>query len=313
MDSDPIFVTSAPPSVESARPSESVPSVVNLAGCSSVGSARDIVNSDRQPSASDIVFDEDRGRGDAGAPELQPIAGLEQPAGGDLGEADGDAPVPAAVVSHAVRGDRKYGQGRPGPKHGRGGRKLGSGRHTKENFATAVRRVVGAYLCKVSAATLSSDCGISAEAGVNTIELLSAWAKAPGNEEVWLLPGMLGVVARWGEWNRDGTGDHASVCVWLAANGRCRCTFVGSNIHRDSNVYDRATTLLPSVPPFTSSRRPLAGNLSVFDTTSTRGSIQGQDQKVNMRPRTIPSSTSKELCTLLFARRLLLPFQFHST
>lgn len=242
MDSDPIFVASAPPSVESARPSESVPSVVNLAGCSSVGSARDIVNSDRQPSASDIVVDEDRGSGDADAPELQPVAGLEQPAGGDQCEADGDAPVPAAVVSHTVRGDRTYGQGRPGPKHGRGGRKLGSGRHTKKNFGTAVRRVVGAYLCKVPAATLSSDCGISAEAGVTTIELLSAWAKAPGNEEVWLLPGMLGVVARWGEWKRYGTGDHASVCVWLAANGRCRCTCVGSNTHRDNNVYDRATT-----------------------------------------------------------------------
>lgn len=51
---------------------------------------------------------------------------------------------------------KKFGQHRPGPAHGQGGRRKGSGRDTRESFGLGVRRAVGSYLCETTGAALSS-------------------------------------------------------------------------------------------------------------------------------------------------------------
>lgn len=53
---------------------------------------------------------------------------------------------------------------------------------------------------------------------------------------------MFGVVARWGPWRRDSSGDSASACVWLDANGWSRCTCAGTDRHQDNQLFERATT-----------------------------------------------------------------------
>lgn len=238
LDCDPVLVASAPPSDGRSTPGGSAPSLVYLAGSSTVGGDGDSGDGRQDPGAVDLLAAAVEPLADADTRESQMDAGAEEPAADDAGQATGHAPAPDPPVVE----DLIDGQARPGPKHGVGGRKVGSGRRTKVNFGVGLRRVLGAYLCNISVAKLSSDAGISTDASRAAIALLEGWAKTEGSEEVWLLPGMLGVVARWGEWKRDGSGDHASSCVWLAANGRSRCTCVGSNTHRDNNVFDRATT-----------------------------------------------------------------------
>jgi len=101
---------------------------------------------------------------------------------------------------------------------------------------------MGAYLSEMTAESLATECHVPVTAGRQTIKLLRTWAETAGREEVWLLPGLFGVVARWGAWRRDGQGDCASVCVWLASDGRARCTCVGSDVHNDNLVHERPTT-----------------------------------------------------------------------
>lgn len=135
-----------------------------------------------------------------------------------------------------------YGQNRPGPKHGGGGRRKGSGRQTRTNFGRGARRAIGSYLCETSAEALSSACGIPMAAGERTVKMLHEWSTLPGSEEVWLVPGVFGVVARWGEWRRDSQGKSASVCVWLGSDGLSRCTCIGATSHHDNHVLERRTT-----------------------------------------------------------------------
>ena len=59
---------------------------------------------------------------------------------------------------------------------------------------------------------------------------------------MWLVPGIFGVVARWGEWIRDALGECASACVFLSEDGDCLCTCVGANVHQDSHLHERPTT-----------------------------------------------------------------------
>ena len=56
------------------------------------------------------------------------------------------------------------------------------------------------------------------------------------------MPGVLGVIPRWGPWRRDAQRDCASVCVWLAADGRSRCTCVGTHVHQDNRMHERPIT-----------------------------------------------------------------------
>lgn len=110
-----------------------------------------------------------------------------------------------------------------------------------ENVGRDLRRAVGTYLCGSPAETQSSQCGSSAEGGLATKRMLEHWAGETGSEDAWRLPGLFVFVARWGQWRRDARGECASVCVRLAEDGRYRCTCVGSNVHQDNHLHERAT------------------------------------------------------------------------
>lgn len=56
------------------------------------------------------------------------------------------------------------------------------------------------------------------------------------------MPGVFGVLARWGPWGLDTIGKHASVCVWLDESGHSRCTYVELNVHQDNCMHERPTT-----------------------------------------------------------------------
>jgi len=84
---------------------------------------------------------------------------------------------------------------------------MGSGRRTKENFGRGLRRVIGAYLCEVTAVTLSSECSVPVLAAQQAVSMLKEWAATDGNEEVWTVPESLCFVARWGAWRRDWKGE----------------------------------------------------------------------------------------------------------
>ncbi|OSX76515.1 hypothetical protein BU14_0188s0033 [Porphyra umbilicalis] len=243
----PLFLGSARHSVTRSAPARSVPSVLNLAADDlGGGSAFSRASGGCSDGLLEGLFGDDGGDVAAGGDLLAGASAGLSDAGSDADEADGRPPVGVPAMDARVRGGgrtgRQYGQRRPGPGHGQGGRKKGSGRRTKEHFGRGLRRVMGAHLSDVSAESLATHCHVPLTAAQTTVALLRTWANADGREEVWLLPGVFGVVARWGAWRRDSQGDCASVCVWLAADGRSRCTCVGSNVHQDNHAYERPTT-----------------------------------------------------------------------
>lgn len=152
---------------------------------------------------------------------------------------DEEAQRPAAQVPSNRR--LVFRQKRPGPRHGLGGRKKGSGRETKKNFGRGLRRVVGAFLSETTSEVLSAECGVSTATAQGTIDLLKRWAGANGSEEIWMVPGVFGVVARWREWGRGTAGKNASVCVWLDPCGRSRCTCVEADVYQDNSMHERPT------------------------------------------------------------------------
>ena len=240
-DSEPLLVASAPRSVDCPPLSGSVPAVVN---CLEDGAST--------PSS---VFG-----GVPGAVELGDSAGLQRAQGddgdGDCGahlggddgavdggdHLDGVDPAVAPAADPHVSTQQRFRQARPGPRHGKGGRKKGSGRRTKENFGRGLRRVLGAFLSNTPVETLARDWGVSRDAAEGALMMLQMWEDMEGKEQVWLVPGIFGVVARWGEWRRDALGECASACVWLSEDGHCRCTCVGANVHQDNHLHERPTT-----------------------------------------------------------------------
>lgn len=164
------------------------------------------------------------------------------PAGCGFAAAGNDgAQTPVCGTELPAKRRLVYKQQRPGPKHGQGGRKKGSGRETKKNFGRGLRRVVGAFLGETSSESLSAECGVSSAAARGALKMLKSWAAAPGSEEIWMVPCVFGVVARWGEWGRDMAGKNASVCVWLDAEGCSRCTCVEADAHQDNIMHERPT------------------------------------------------------------------------
>ncbi|OSX77405.1 hypothetical protein BU14_0150s0017 [Porphyra umbilicalis] len=253
VDAAPVFEASAPLSVEHPLQSTSVPSVTNCAGCSSEGGdGLDVEIARTGPvtgDARDCLNDEgmEIGDGDLGGPtdlghgtgDAEATAGRRRGRGGD-GEG-GPGQASSAAASDGLQPRRSYAQSRPGPSHGKGGRKKGSGRRTKQNFGRGLRRVLGVLLSETTAENLSSDCDVPLAAAREALTLLQSWSSTTGREEVWLVPGVFGVIARWGEWRRDMHGNCASVCVWLSEDGHCRCTCVGTNVHQDNYAHGRPT------------------------------------------------------------------------
>lgn len=207
VDASPVFVASIPPS-EVPRPSSVAPFVLNYTAetldVDDVLSAA-TANGARPENPTDVapVPDED----------------IECAESDARGRAAGErhSGAPRALGDGRSSSRLLYGQSRPGPNHGLGGRKKGTGHRTRENLGFGLRRALGDFLCDTTIDSLTSECGASSLGAQATMELLDGWAGLPGSEQVWFVPGVFGVVARWREWSRDSAGDAASVCVWVGA------------------------------------------------------------------------------------------------
>lgn len=242
----PLLLASPRLSVSLSASARSTPSVVNLVADDLGGTTGSRATAQGNDGFLDGIFaDEDDGE-EAGGDHFD---GLGDPGGdgsGSAGDGAGHSRVnehpPDAPTQDSTRPGRQYGQMRPGPGHGRGGRKKGSGRRNKENFSRGLRRVVGAYLLEVTSASLASNFHVPLASGQKTVDMLRTQSREHGRQEVWLVPGLFGVIARWGAWRRDAQGDCASVCVWLAADGRSRGTCVGTHVHQDNHMHERPTT-----------------------------------------------------------------------
>jgi len=162
------------------------------------------------------------------------------PLGGGTGDGSGTLSFVKASEMHQQAGGLV--QMRRGPGHGRGGRKRGSVRKTEVNFGTGLRRALGSYFEHATSETKARDCGIHINVANGSIARMEEWASLTGREEVWLIPGVFGLVGRWGAWRRDESGECVSACVWLGGDGHVRCTCVGSDVFRDDCMYDRRTT-----------------------------------------------------------------------
>lgn len=232
-DSSPLVLASAPQTFADSHTGSVVPSVANLAG-TTLGGDHD---SGVDGTGGMHLESDDMRDADVDDPDLCPSVGCNELPHADSG--DGMAcPRPSA----APLPPRKYEPSLPGPKHGRGGRKTVTGRNSKKNFGRGLRRVVGAFLCEADASTFSRLSGVPAAATDAAFTLLRGWSWTPGSEQVWLVPGTIGVVALRGEWKRDRAGQSASICVWLGLDWWSRCMCVGSSVHRDKVIMERPTT-----------------------------------------------------------------------
>lgn len=228
VDSSPVFVVSPPASIVQ-DPLSNPPFAINLTEQTMdiTEGLADATNDAQRTTSSGVLPVEDSG---AAADHADAV-----------GRGDQESWPPGSRRNGSSAEPLRYGQERPGPSHGRGGRKRNSGHRTREKFGCGLRRALGKYLCETTIDSLVSNGGASGSAAQSTLELLESWAGLPGSEQVWFVPGVFGVVARWGDWGRDAAGDAASVCVWLASDGRSRCTCVGSNVHLDNHMYERET------------------------------------------------------------------------
>lgn len=179
VDASPILTVSPPPSAGGGACSGSALSELNYAAMS-------------MEWTDDVLCESP---GDA-APDVEAAAADEA----DKDEAD-DAGArdvglrPRASVAVPRRGSKNFDQRRLGPANGQGGRNKGSGRETRRNFGRGVRRAVGSYLCETTGAALSTAPGIAVEMGNRTVTMLAEWSREHGREEVWLVPGLFGVLA----------------------------------------------------------------------------------------------------------------------
>jgi len=187
-DDEPLFVASAPLSSDCPPLLGSIPSVVY---CSvdeadrSGGSHAAACDAENFDVADDAVG---VGHGDS----------VNDHQDGDDAAAPTPAVNPTSTLPSGAPDRQRFEQSRPGPRHCLGGRKKGSGRRTRENFGVGLRRALGAFLSSTPVESFVSDCGISRATAKETIKLLETWAQTDGKEQVWLVPGVFGVVARWG-------------------------------------------------------------------------------------------------------------------
>ena len=61
--------------------------------------------------------------------------------------------------------------------------------------------------------------------------LVASCRSAVGKEEVWAMPYLFGVVARFSLWGKTDQGKSSSCCRWISPDSSVRCTWVGSDVY----------------------------------------------------------------------------------
>jgi len=123
---------------------------------------------------------------------------------------------------------------RRGGMAGKGGRPEGTGLRTREHFGRGARRVLAQALqLRDAAASLDSALlqDISDQGRRDFAALLDDWRNETGKEEIWSVPYLFGVAARFSVWGKTDHGKRSACCTWVAADGAVRCTCVGSDVY----------------------------------------------------------------------------------
>jgi len=149
--------------------------------------------------------------------------------------------------------DESYGWGslqpdankrRRGGAAGMGGRPSGTGARTRENFSRGSLRVLAEALQLRGVAALLDDL-VLGEVGLDEraafTDLLSDWRGAAGKEEIYAMPYIFGVVARFSIWGKTDQGKRSCCCTWISADASVRCTCLGSDTYNADISINRSS------------------------------------------------------------------------
>jgi len=128
---------------------------------------------------------------------------------------------------------------------GMGGRPEGTGLRTRENFRRAAQRVLSEGLHLRGCGSLLNDPRLGVIEPFQRqafSSLIDSWRSAAGKEEVWAIQYFFGVFARFSVWGKTDHGKRSACCTWLAADGRVRCTCVGSDVYNSDVGVGRPST-----------------------------------------------------------------------
>jgi len=136
-------------------------------------------------------------------------------------------------------------QRRRGGAAGMGGRPARTGARTRENFPRGCLRVLAEalYLRGLSIIfddPLLDDVSLADREAVTA--LVSTWRAVDGKEEIWAVPYMFGVVARFSVWGKTDHGKRSCCCTWISSDAVVRCTCLGSDIYNADVSVNRVST-----------------------------------------------------------------------
>jgi len=135
---------------------------------------------------------------------------------------------------------------RSGGLAGMGGRREGTGLRTRENFPRGALRVLASamHLHGVSSLLEDVDCLLGVVTPTTRtafIELVDSWRQASGKEEIWSIPYLFGVFARYSVWGKTDRGKRSASCTWVSEDGFVRCTCAGSDVYNSDVAVGRAS------------------------------------------------------------------------
>ena len=149
-----------------------------------------------------------------------------------------DYPEPAEVPPDANKR-------RSGGVSGMGGRPLGTGLRTRENFPRGALRILSEAMQQLGTAIMLDDAflgDVPVAARDKFGSLLRSWRHVPGKEEIWAIPYLCGVTARFSVWGKTDHGRRSICSTWISDNGAIRCTCVGSDTYSSDASVNRDST-----------------------------------------------------------------------
>ena len=126
-----------------------------------------------------------------------------------------------------------------------GGRPLGTGLRTRENYSRGALRVLSEAMQQLGTAIMLDDAllgDVAVVARETFGSLLRSWRDVPGKEEIWAIPYLHGVTGRFSVWGKTDHGKRSSCSTWISTKGFIRCTCVGSDTYNSDVSVNREST-----------------------------------------------------------------------